>query len=77
MQQKKVNKTCNWLKTNRNYRISSVYDKMYCQKAFVHWFIRQGMEEGDMLEARKNLADLENDYLNVLLEQATDETDDD
>ena len=52
------------------------FDKMYSQRAFVHWYVREGMEEGEFNEAREDLGFLEKDYLDVLSEQTTDEADD-
>jgi tubulin alpha len=54
-------------------RISKKYDLMYSQRAFVHWYVGEGMEEGEFAEAREDLGFLEKDYLDVLGEQATDE----
>merc|ERR1719346_857341 len=54
-------------------RISKKYDMMYSQRAFVHWYVGEGMEEGEFSEAREDLGFLEKDYLDVVTEQASDE----
>lgn len=41
------------------------FDLMFAKKAFVHWYINEGMELSDFKEARYNLAALENDYEEV------------
>jgi len=56
-------------------RIAKKYDLMYSQRAFVHWYVGEGMEEGEFAEAREDLGFLEKDYLDVLSEQATDDAD--
>ena len=58
-------------------RICKKYDLMYQQRAFVHWYVGEGMEEGEFAEAREDLGFLEKDYLDVLSEQATDEEEED
>merc|ERR1712142_1070911 len=57
-------------------RITKKYDMMYSQRAFVHWYVGEGMEEGEFSEAREDLGFLEKDYLDVVSEQASDEEDD-
>ncbi|CAD8055011.1 unnamed protein product [Paramecium primaurelia] len=38
------------------------YDLMFAQKAFVYWYLQEGMEEGEFVEAREGLASLQKDY---------------
>jgi len=57
-------------------RISKKFDVMYAHRAFVHWFVGEGMEEGEFAEAREDLGFLEKDYLDVLAENATDDDED-
>merc|ERR1712010_444315 len=58
-------------------RVVAKFDLMYSQRAFVHWYVGEGMEEGEFSEAREDLGFLEKDYLDVVTEQASDEVDPD
>jgi len=58
-------------------RVVAKFDLMYSQRAFVHWFVGEGMEEGEFSEARENIGFLEKDYLDVLSGGSGDEYDDD
>ncbi|PAA46863.1 hypothetical protein BOX15_Mlig006955g2 [Macrostomum lignano] len=46
-------------------RLAYKFDLMYSKRAFVHWYVGEGMEEGEFAESREELGSMQKDYEEV------------
>lgn len=56
--------------------IGEKFDLLYSKRAFVHWFVGEGMEESEFYDARENLAGLIRDYQEVVGDDSSPEEED-
>ena len=57
--------------------LADKFDMLFSKRAFVHWFVGEGMEEGEFLDARDSLAVLTKDYQELIGKNEPQQSDDD
>lgn len=55
-------------------RLDAKFNIMYAKRAFIHWFVGEGMEEGELDEAKENMAVLLKDYEEVCASSILEES---
>ncbi|KAA3680494.1 tubulin alpha, partial [Paragonimus westermani] len=54
------------------HRNNSKFDILFSRRSFVHWYISEGVEESEFVEARDDMAYLEQDYVELMSESIQD-----